>query len=339
MQRKISYLIVLIAILSSCEKLIFEKELASTDPYVNFDYLWSEVDGKYAYFQLKDVDWDNIKSIYRSNLYKGMSEDSLFRVMGNMLNELRDDHTNLLSPFNVSRYNVFIKGDDNFEYRIVQKHYLQDAEYTTGPFRHAFLENMQIGYIRYSSFVNFVSDNSLDFIINRYKNTKGLILDLRENGGGNFVNIPRILSRFVDSKTLVMYNRTRNGKGRNDFGPYEPFYITPSERIKYLNKPVIVLIDRGSYSASTFFALATKAIPDIILVGDITGGGGGLPNGGQLPNGWTYRFSISQSYDLNKINYAEEGVEPDIFISFDWSNLTRDEIIDFSKELIINKNE
>ena len=59
-----------------------------------------------------------------------------------------------------------------------------------------------------------------------------------------------------------------------------------------------------------------------------TGGGGGMPNGGQLPNGWTYRFSISQLLDLDGNNYAEDGVPPDILVSFDWTDLTKDEIIE-----------
>lgn len=73
---------------------------------------------------------------------------------------------------------------------------------------------------------------------------------------------------------------------------------------------------------------------NITLVGDTTGGGGGLPNGGQLPNGWTYRFSITRLFDLGKQNFAESGVSPDVLASFNWSDLTRDEIIDRAIEEI-----
>ncbi len=326
--KKSVYILFLILVSYSCQKILFEKDMASTDPFVNFDYMWNEVDSKYAYFELKNVDWDAVKLRYRPKLYKGMSEDSLFSVIGSMLNELRDDHTNLVSPFNVSRYNSYLRGQDNFEYRVIKDIYLKDGEYSTESFRHGFISGKEIGYVRYSSFTNTAGDGALDFIINRYRNTKGIILDLRENGGGSFTNIPKILSRFVKSETLVMYNRTRNGKGRDQFGPFEPFYIKPSDRLKFTIKPLIVLIDRGSYSATTFFALASKAIPNIILIGDKTGGGGGLPNGGQLPNGWTYRFSISQSFDLNKVNYSEEGVEPDIYAGFNWWDLKKDEILE-----------
>lgn len=96
---------------------------------------------------------------------------------------------------------------------------------------------------------------------------------------------------------------------------------------RYLKK-VVVLTDRGTYSAGSFTALGTKAIPNMVLIGDTTGGGLGMPNGGQLPNGWTYRFSITQSLTLDKKPDYENGVPADIPVSFDWSDLTKDEILE-----------
>jgi C-terminal processing protease CtpA/Prc len=256
-----------------------------------------------------------------------MSQDSLFRVLGAMLNELRDDHTNLISPFNVSVYQVDLTGADNYEERTIRENYLKNDMYITGGFTHGFIANRTVGYVRYSSFMNGVSDADLDFILKRYQNAKGLILDLRENGGGSIINVPMILNRFVSQKTLVGYERTRNGVGRNDFSKDEEFYLVPSDYVQY-TKPVMVLIDRCSYSATTFFALATKALPNVTLIGDTTGGGGGLPNGGQLPNGWTYRFSITQLLDLNKNNYAEAGVPADIPAQLNLTDRTSDAIIE-----------
>jgi len=315
-----------VLIFSSCEKILFEPDLGSRDPLTNFDYLWEEVDKKYSYFELKNIDWDEVKNTYRSMLTANSTEEELFDVLANMLNELRDDHTNLISPFNVSRYNVVLTGPENYRQRTIAEFYIPDI-WLTGAFKHGFLENKEIGYIRYGSFLSEFSDEALDLILNRYQSTKGLILDLRANGGGNIFNIPKILGRFTDTKTLSGYSITRNGPNHNDFSNKENFFITPYSGVKYL-KPVIVLIDRGSYSATTFFALATKAFPNITLLGDITGGGGGLPNGGQLPNGWTYRFSISQLFDLNGNNYAEDGVPADIQAAFDWNDLTKDEILE-----------
>lgn len=315
-----------ILIFSSCEKILFESDQASSDPLVNFDYLWSEVDKKYSYFELKNVDWDAVRDQYRPMLSSNSTEEDLFDVLAEMLNELRDDHTNLVSPFNFSRYNVTLQSPENFRQRTLEEFYLPNIRFT-GAFVHDFLENSEIGYIRYGSFMSEFSDDQMDFILNRYKDTKGIILDLRQNGGGSMFNVPKILARFTDAKTKAGYFVTRNGPRRNDFSDREDFYITPYHGLRY-NKPVIVLIDRGSYSATTFFALACKALPNITLMGDRTGGGGGLPNGGQLPNGWTYRFSIGQLLDLNGDAYAEDGVPEDISVSFDWSDLTKDEILE-----------
>lgn len=333
MKRCFIILLVAIAgIFSSCEKILFEPAKPSRDPLTNFDYLWSEVDKKYSYFELKKINWDQIKTKYRSTLSANSNEQELFKALADMLNELRDDHTNLISPFNMSRYNVALRSPQNFNKFTVEKYYVPNA-WITGPFVHDFVGNNEIGYIRYESFASGFSDQDLDLVIRRFQNTKGIILDLRSNGGGDILNPPKILSRFVQSPTLVGYFITRNGPNRNSFGERENFFLTPYSGIKY-NKPVAVLTDRGSYSATSFFSLATKALPNVMLVGDTTGGGGGLPNGGQLPNGWTYRFSISQTLDINGKNYAEDGVPPDHLASFNWADLTKDPIIDRAIQLL-----
>lgn len=316
----------LILLFSSCEKILFEPDKGTRDPLANFDYLWNEVDKKYSYFTLKNIDWNAVKNKYRPLLNNNSTDEELFDVMAKMFNELKDDHSNLSSPFNFSRYNISLRSKENFRQRTIEEFYIPDI-WISSAFAHGFLDNNKIGYMRYASFMSDVTDTELDFILNRFKNTKGIILDLRQNGGGNVFNIPKILGRFVETKTLIGKTITRNGPNYNDFANPESFYITPYSGNKYL-KPVIVLIDRGSYSATTFFSLATKALPNITLVGDTTGGGGGLPNGGQLPNGWTYRFSVSQLLDLNGNNYAEVGVPPDIQASFDWNDVTKDEIIE-----------
>lgn len=283
------------------------------------------MDKKYSYFGLKELDWDEMKAKYEARLSAGMSEEALFKVLAEMLNELKDDHSNLIAPFNISRYDVALQHKPNFHQRTIQD--LLPNIRITGGFRHELLPGTKVAYVRYGSFMNEVTDADLNHILSRYQDTEGLILDLRDNGGGNIANIARILERFAPKRTRVAYMITRNGKGRNDFSAPTNFYINRHNGITY-DKPVMVLIDRGSYSATTFFALATKALPNVTLVGDTTGGGGGLPNGGQLPNGWTYRFSITQVLDLKMQNYAEQGVPPDIYAEFDWSDLSRDEIIE-----------
>lgn len=316
-----------ILVFTACEKMLFEPKGETIDPQENLDYLWQQCDEKYAYFELKNIDWDQVKVTYAARVYEGMSDDSLFSVMGDMLTELRDDHTNLISNFNISRFGVHYLGQDNFDWRIVEDHYLNQDYYITGPFYHNFIANGEVGYIRFPSFTGSMSAEHWNFMLDRYQNTKGLILDLRENGGGAVSDVFNLLSRFVETPTTVYQSRLKAGKGHSDFSELEGAIVTPATGTRYTQK-VMVLVDRGTYSAGSFTAIATKALPNIVLVGDTTGGGLGLPNGGQLPNGWKYRFSISQTLTLDGNSDFEMGVPPDVLALFDWNDLTKDEIIE-----------
>ncbi|MGY6561683.1 MAG: S41 family peptidase [Luteibaculaceae bacterium] len=333
-QVKYQLLVVLVLVLSfaSCEKLLFEDDRGSAKPIDNFEYLWNEIDAKYSYFELKNLDWDSIKQVFAPRINNEMNDIQLFTVLAEMMNTLRDDHSNLRSPFNVSRFNLQLQKPDNFNFRTVEEFYVPNAV-ITGPFLHDFIDNGRVGYVRYGSFSNGFSAFSLDFILTRYRNTNGLIFDVRENGGGSIFNVPALLERFNDTPRTVGFFITRNGPARNQFSSPQPFTIGKHNGIQYL-KPVIILTDRGSYSATTMFALAAKSIPSLTLLGDTTGGGGGVPNGGQLPNGWTYRFSISQLIDLAGDNFAESGVPPQVTVSFNWNDLTKDEIIEAALQLI-----
>ena len=320
-------ILAVVFIFISCEEAIWDKAVETTSPQSNLDYLWKECNEKYSYFELKNIDWDAIKVEYSAKIHDKMTEDALFNVLGDMLTELKEDHTNLISNFNISRFGTHHLGQDNFDWRIITDNYLPKDYYISGPFAHGFIANGEIGYVRFSSFSDEIDQINTDFVLNRYKDTKGLILDLRENGGGSPKDMFKLLSRFVETKTLIYYSRIKSGPNHNDFSDSKPAYVEPYDGERYKNK-VVILTDRGTFSAGSFTALAAKAISNIVLIGDTTGGGLGLPNGGQLPNGWTYRFSITQALTLDKSPDYENGVPPDIPVLFDWNDLKTDEIIE-----------
>ncbi len=333
--KKLIYLFFIAVFLPSCESLILEDDLETRDARANFQYLWQQVDEKYAYFDLKDIDWEERSAFYSNGIYDGMSEDSLFNLMATMLRDLRDAHVNLSSHFNLGFFEIEQLGQDNFNWRTITDHYLPDNYYISGHFIHDFLADDRIGYVRFPGFTGMVDEHNLDFILKRYENTDGLILDLRENGGGTPQDMYRLLSRFVSQKTLIYYSQIKNGPGHDDFSAPEPAYVEPYEGIQYL-KPIRVLTDRGTYSAGSFTSLAIKAIPNMLLVGDTTGGGLGAPNGGQLPNGWTYRFSVTKALTLDMDESYENGVPPDVLAFFDWTDISRDEVLDAAVEDLLN---
>jgi len=253
-----------------------------------------------------------------------------------MMNELRDGHVNVVSPFNISRYDITMLGPVNINTRVVKENYLKSDYYSTGGFAHNFIRDKKIGYIRYSSFNDSqITDYEMDYLIDRYSETEGLIIDIRQNGGGYVSNVFQLLSRFGDDERLLYETQIKSGQDADSFSVLEKVYASKNDKKKYTGK-VAVLTDRGSYSASSFFSTCTYAYDNIFLVGDTTGGGLGLPNGGQLPNGWTYRFSITRTIAVNGKNY-ESGVPPDytVILSDDAEDTGIDNVIEFAADKIL----
>jgi C-terminal processing protease CtpA/Prc len=256
-----------------------------------------------------------------------MTEDSLFNVLGGMLTELKDDHANLIANFRTSFFGVQYQSQDNFDWRLIVDHYITPDFLISGRFSHQFIADKQIGYLRLASFSGSIDDASLDYMLDRYKNTQGLILDIRENGGGAIAKVFTLLSRFVDSAQEVYYSKIKAGVGPNEFSEVKAATVQPYSGIRYAQK-VMILTDRGTYSSGSLLALASKALPNLTLVGDTTGGGLGIPNGGQLPNGWRYRFSVTQTLSLDQSPEFEMGVPADVSAQMDWTDENKDEILE-----------
>lgn len=323
----------------SCEKIFMEPDPAGS-PTETFEYLWDKVDRQYAFFDVKDVNWDSIHTIYSARVSDNISSDSLFSVLASMLNSLNDGHVNLIGRYDVSRsehiFNLMYERRQ-IDINIVALNYLTSGYHSTGGFQHNGIRNDSVIYIRYGSFSNSASLAYLNYIRNHYPKAQGLILDLRQNGGGNVDNVWEILKFFPRPETLLYRTQIKSGPNHNEFSPLEEVYAPRSDdRAKPFLKPVVVLQDRGSYSATSFFSLCCLSYPTITTLGDTTGGGLGLPNGGQLPNGWYYRFSITRTLSPDGKNY-ENGVPPKEYLALDpaATALGKDNIIERAADIIM----
>ena len=87
-------------ILTAC----VEEEQYDNTTLGNFQALWKIMNEHYCFFEEKGVDWDSTYSVYSPRIVDKMTRYELFKVCSEMLNELRDGHTNLIAPFNVSYY-------------------------------------------------------------------------------------------------------------------------------------------------------------------------------------------------------------------------------------------
>jgi len=177
--------VLLVLFLVACED-VFMEEVEENTPRRNFNYLWEQCRDKYAFFEYKNIDWDAVYDRYSPRVTNDIGLDSLFNTLFAMLNELEDGHVNLISFFNVSRFNTDLLGPENIDFRLIRENYLGPDFWITGPFQHDFIAGERVGYVRYESFADQIGEGSLSVVLARYEETDGLILDLRQNGGAAF---------------------------------------------------------------------------------------------------------------------------------------------------------
>lgn len=305
----------------------------------NFEALWKIIDEHYCFFDYKNaeygLDWNSVYSKYKVRVNESMSDDQLFEVLSEMLSELRDGHVNLSSSSDLARYWSW-KEDypANYADTLERKYLGTDYKIASG-LKYKILDD-NIGYVRYESFSDAIGEGNIDQVINALLLCQGMIIDIRSNGGGNLTNAAKLACRFTDEPVVVGYIQHKTGTGHNDFSSMEEVKVEPSSNLRW-HKPVVLLTNRGVFSAANEFTMYMKCMPNVTVVGDKTGGGAGLPFSNSLPNGWVVRFSACPTFDKDKQS-VEFGIEPDKKISLADSDVLqgRDTIIEYARELIKN---
>ncbi len=327
--------IFLLAITVSFTSCVKEDEQSNTRQG-NFEALWKILDEHYCFFYYKQkeygLDWNAVYHKYKVRVNEQMTNEQLFEVFSNMLAELRDGHVNLSTSYDYARYWSWHEDyPQNFSDELERQYLGTDYRIAAG-LRYRILDD-NIGYLRYSSFVNGFGDGNLDDVLSYFMLCRGLIIDIRNNGGGDLTYAEKLASRFVSEKTLVGYMQHKTGPGHNDFSDMEPMYLEPSARIRW-HKPVCVLTNRSVFSAANEFVMYMKQLPQVSIVGDHTGGGAGMPFSSSLPNGWGVRFSACPSYDAQRQS-TEFGIAPDYQVNLTDDDLRRgeDTIIEFARRL------
>lgn len=320
--------------LSSCHDV---REYAD-NPRGNFEALWTILDEHYCFFKEKGVDWDAVHDKYSRRIDDGMTREELFIVCSDMLDELRDGHVNLTAPFNTSFYRKWWSDyPQNFSSRIIEESYFNFNYRQSSGMMYGIL-NENIGYIRYSSFSTPIGEGNLDNALYFLRNTSALIIDIRDNGGGDLTNVRTLVARFITEPTVAGYISHKTGPGHNDFSEPRAFTYNPADigRIRW-GKPVAVLTNRATFSAANNFASIMKLLPGVRLVGATTGGGSGLPYSSEIPCGWAIRFSACSMLDANRES-TENGVEPSDGCAVDMDPQQalegKDSILEFAIEML-----
>lgn len=280
----------------------------------NFEALWKIIDERYCFLDEKKVDWDEVHSRYLAKIKSRELNDLLFfNLMDSMLNELKDGHVNLYSDFDVSRYDDLVPDPTTGLNIYARSRHISGKLFVSGGMRYGLLvtkdRDMTFGYISYGSFSSGLGNMKAIFTL--LQNADAIILDVRGNGGGSIENSNQLVSYFLTEKTLVGYTVYKTGPARDAFSKPKAQYITPNEVITYTKKPLLILQDRSCYSATNDFLYKVALAKNVTRIGEISGGGTGMPATSELPNGWRVRYSAVKSYDKD-MNQLEGGFVPDI---------------------------
>ena len=341
-------LIIILFICSTFSTISAQKTVEN--PIVNFEKLWSEFDNRYANFELKSIDWDNIYDKYKTQINEKSTSDELFNVSCKMLQELNDGHIRLEGKTNVKdRYcgienKVHIisefKSFNNLR-KVVDKSleengFSQFIDKKKNGLIH-FSTSDNYGYLRIDEMEGFAIGEikkSMKHAIKTFQDKKGLIIDVRFNGGGADLVSYKIAGRFADKKRLGHYKRTRIN-GTPNFTELEPWYVKPKGR-KQFTKPIIILTSDWSASATEIFLLAMKELPYVTIIGDTTEGILSDMYPFKLPNGWKVTLSHQQYFSTKMVNYEGIGIEPD-FKVLNYKKNNSDTVLLKAIE-ILNKN-
>ncbi len=332
-----SLLLALTLICSSC---IRETTFSDT-PEGNFEALWRIIDRQYCFFDYKSaqygLDWDDIYQRYKQRLSPTMSSRALFQVLSEMLLELRDGHTNLISTAQTSYYTKWYDDYPANYSDTLQRIYLGTDYVTTSSMQYKVFQD-NIAYLRYASFSSAISEGGLDAILSDVSLCDGLILDIRNNGGGLLTNSEKIAARFTNEKTIAGYMFHKTGYGHNDFSSPITIYTTPANSRVRWQKPVVVLTNRRTFSSANDFVCRMKQLPNVTIIGDRTGGGSGLPTSSELPNGWSVRFSACPMFDAD-MQQTEFGIDPDIKVDIQSADFNQgiDTIIEAARQYLHKK--
>ncbi len=183
---------------------------------------------------------------------------------------------------------------------------------------HNMIDGGNIGYIYVSSFDLITLTQFREALEDiESKNAKGLIIDVRDNGGGRLDTVLEMLDRLLP-ECMLMYTETRDG---ND----SKYYSTDEESC---NLPMAVLINEYSASASEVFAGALKDHKAAAVIGTKSFGKGIVQSIYTLngtDEGPAVKFTTSRYYTPNGINIHGTGIEPDITIEYDRESLRQED--------------
>ncbi|WP_454053019.1 S41 family peptidase [Clostridium sp. Marseille-Q7071] len=390
MKKRLSIISIILFVFIACGYMIYKPynsnstndvQLTEKEKLEDFQYMYTILEENYPYFEvnkrLNGIDWLSKKDEHIDRIKATTNDDTYFNELNSILSELKNGHTNTLDKWFYSYAKDIYERDKKFNKAWVKQlnnpkaiNRYSNMPESKGRFEgsenniiadniktHTF-EKEKIGYLAIHSFNTFNIEEDMKTIkpfLESIKDYKGLIIDIRGNGGGDtrywndnivpiLINNPvqytnystfrggDFTEAFVKSRYGVGYKKLQpisditGGKLKNippelseDFKYYDESIIplNPKNSIGF-NGKIYLLIDSGVFSAAEAFSVFAKSTGFATLVGETTGGDGigSDPAVCTLPNsGYVFRFTKEMGLTSDGTCNFEHKTVPDIKVS------------------------
>jgi Peptidase family S41/Tricorn protease C1 domain len=300
------------------------------NPEKNFEELWKTFYNRYPFFELRNVDWKKQYDTYRLKVTRETSDDELFDILSQMLTPLHDGHVELIAKARGNRKKRYFNPEKKprfwreFTGRAIKQLFkITEKTLVANGFRRPtetpawmlrYCRSRKFGYIRILELESVSKRRltaALDKIARDFRDLKGIIIDIRDNPGGEDSIAIAIINRFCDRKRVAFHRKTKIGPGKDDFTPLKTWYLEPQGDVQFTG-PIVLLTCDSVFSGGEAFALAIKELPHVTIIGDHTNGIFSYQLEKKLPNGWEYCLSYQVYLSADMVCYEGKGVPVDI---------------------------
>ncbi|MBE7709547.1 MAG: S41 family peptidase [Cyanobacteria bacterium SIG32] len=190
----------------------------------------------------------------------------------------------------------------------------------------------EVGYIRLSSFISRNAAKEFSDILFASKDKKGFIIDLRSNPGGLLSNALVISDMFLDSNKQVIVS-TVDRDGYKETQRAE-FFVKGA----ITDKPIVVLINKGSASASEIFSGAIKDNHRGVIIGEQSFGKGLVQEINKLPNGAGINITIQKYLTPSGTDINKKGITPDLVVEIKEEHIKNKDDVQLKKGIEVLQN-
>ncbi|HEY1872304.1 MAG TPA: S41 family peptidase [Chitinophagaceae bacterium] len=270
-------------------------------------------------------------------------EDSLYKGYYTFIPKLsRTDRIRAALPDTLFDYIVHNNYLDNFDYGVYTDYYNTGSTFQiiTGKInrgaKNILYTSLNTFKMKESYNANYATRPPRPVIKNLFdnihkSNCDAIIIDMRNNRGGNLDDVNFFVGQFTSRPVVYGYARYKSSVNRLDYTEPLPLNITPQTGANDFNKQIVILTDIYTAAASEAVLLAFKALPDakVTVVGERTYGTGGLivgndfsTNGGRFNLGSFGSVNLSNAALLDKDrNLTFTGIDPDIEVKYDANSI------------------